>query len=92
MIGNFSTSNYSSVFGMVNYEFKMAEKVSIYPNIGIGYARLKQKNGGSNFGYQDGTEYRAGFITDYKFNKTVSLFFCANYKYSKYQINNVPEY
>jgi len=92
-IGNFSTSNYSSVFATVNYELKMAEKISIYPNLGVGYAMLRQKaGGGSNFGKQDGTEYRVGFITDYKFNKTLSLFFGANYIYSKYQINTAPEY
>lgn len=91
-MGNFNTSNYSSVFATVNYELKMAEKVSIYPNLGVGYAMLKQKSNGSNFGKQDGTEYRAGFITDYKFNKTLSLFFGANYIYSKFKINTAPEY
>lgn len=92
LMGNFNIANYSSVFGTVNYELKIAEKVSFYPNIGVGYAMLKQKAGSSNFGHQDGIEYRAGFITDYKFNKTVSLFFGANYIYSKYQINTAPEY
>lgn len=92
IMGNFNTSNYSSVFALVNYELKIAKKTSIYPNIGVGYAKLKQRNGSSNFGSQDGTEYRAGFITDYKFNKTISLFFGANYIYSKFQINTASEY
>lgn len=93
MMGNFNYSNYSSIFGNVNYEIEVAKNISFHPNIGIGYAFLRQKTAGVlHIQPQEGVEYRIGFVTDYKFNKTFSLFCGANYIYSKYEINTAPEY
>ena len=92
IMGNFNYSNYSSVFANVNYETKITENISFHPNVGIGHVFLKQKSPSVHFKPQEGVEYRIGFVTDYKFNNTVSLFFGANYIYSKYKINTAPEY
>jgi len=92
LTGEFGTSHNSSVFGTVNYEVRVTEKFSVHPNVGMGYAVLRNKDKGSNFGKQDGTEYRAGLITDFKFNKTISLIFGASYIYTKYEINTAPEF
>ena len=92
LIGNFNVSNYSSVFGTVNYEIKVLPKVSLYPNVGIGVAILHQKSGLDSYGYQQGTEYRAGLITDYKVSKNVSFFFGVNYIYAKLNMDTHPDF
>jgi hypothetical protein len=91
-IGNFNASNYSSVFGTLNYEIKVFDKVSVYPNVGIGAAILHQKSGFDSYGYQNGIEYRAGLISDYKISKNVSFFFGVNYIYSKLNMDTNPEF
>lgn len=92
IIGNFNATNYSSIFGTINYEVKAFEKVSLYPNIGIGAAILHQKSGFDSYGYQNGIEYRAGLITDYKVGKNVSIFLGVNYIYSKLNMDTYPNF
>jgi hypothetical protein len=92
LVGTFSTSNYTAVYGEFSYEYALSPKISLLPAIGFGYAGLQQINGNDRYGNQDGSEFRAGLMADYRVARKLSLFFGAKYIGSKLNMSTSPEF
>lgn len=91
LAGNFKNSRYWGLGPFVSYEVPLATRMSLWPEIGVGYAALKQQFTGERIADQEGIEFRAGVFADYKFNRYVSIFTGVSYLNSKMRISANPE-
>lgn len=91
-VGNIKNSNYSSFYGSIRYDIPIHSDFVIQPNIGFGSVNINQKTRKRSFGDQTGTEYRIGFLTDYKLNQSFSVFLGIHYIHSIFNVNTSAEY
>jgi len=82
LVGNFSTTNYTSANGTISYEVPLTSKISVLPDVGLGYVYISQRSSGRYFGAQEGNEVRAGMTADFKTNRLLTVFFSARYIHS----------
>ncbi len=90
--GNIRSSRYNSIYGLLGYEIPLSDKFYVQPYFGFGSVKLNFRTGNKDFGHQAGNDFRFGFNTDYKINKTLSTFVGLGYVFSKYNVNTAPEF
>lgn len=91
-IGNINRLNYSVIYGEIDYDIVVYNKLKVIPNVGYGYVNNKYKSGKRNFGSQEGTELRFGTLFNYNFTKTFSTFIGFNYVLTNLNIDTNKEY
>lgn len=91
-IGDINRLNFSVIYGEIDYDVIVYDKLKVIPNIGYGYVNNKYKSGKRNFGSQEGTELRLGTLINYNFTKTFSTFIGFNYVLTNLNINTNKEY
>jgi hypothetical protein len=92
MIGDIEKSNYTSVYGAISYDWALANKIHLFPDIGYGYAIVKLKSDDRKFGSQDGTEFRVGTTANYYISKSASLFLGVHFIHTSLQVNTNTAY
>ncbi|NMH29114.1 hypothetical protein [Flavobacterium silvaticum] len=91
LAGNFRHSNYWGLYPFVSYELPVHKYASIWPEAGLGYAKIKQTYSGERVSNQEGAEFRLSLFADYRFSRYFSIYTGANYIYSKMRIAANPE-
>lgn len=91
-IGDINRLNYSVIYGEIDYDAIVYEKLKVIPNIGYGYVNNKYKSGTRNFGSQEGTEFRLGTLVNYNFSNTFSTFIGFNYVFTNLNITTNKEF
>lgn len=93
MIGNIDHSNYTSFYGFISYDWRVAKKILLYPNIGYGGAKLQQKGSDSDlYGHQTGDEIRLGVIGTYEITPGTSIVLSAHYLHTFLEVKTNPEF
>lgn len=91
-VGDINRLNYSVIYGEIDYDIAIFNKLKVIPNIGYGYVNNKYKSDERNFGNQEGTEIRFGTFINYNFTKTFSTFIGLNYVLTDLNINTNKGY
>ncbi|WP_338378487.1 hypothetical protein [uncultured Flavobacterium sp.] len=91
-VGDINRLNYSVIYGEIDYDIVVYDKLKVIPNIGYGYVNNKYKSAKRNFGSQEGTEFRLGTSINYNFTKTFSTFIGFNYVLTDLNINTNKAY
>jgi len=91
-VGDINRLNYSVIYGEIDYDVVVYDKLKVIPNVGYGYVNNKYKSGKRNFGSQEGTEFRLGTSINYNFTKTFSTFIGFNYVLTDLNINTNKAY
>jgi len=92
MIGNIKNANYDSMYGYLSYDFQVADKIAMIPDVGYGGAGFSQRNSSRSFGSQNGNEYRAGLTGNYNFTEYSSVFVGLHFIHTSLDINTSPEF
>jgi hypothetical protein len=92
LVGNFTNSNYTAIYGDISYQFISAKKISVLGDVGAGYVGIQQARGAQHFGNQEGKEFRAGIFGDYRVAKRFSLFVGVHYIFAKLKMETNAEY
>lgn len=92
LVGPFDNSKYSSFYGLVSYTAKLADKTTLYPEVGIGYAKNKLGSNVDRYGHQDGVVFRGGVNTGFRVARKASFYVGAHFLYSKFSVNTNAAY
>ena len=92
MVGNITNSNYHALYGAVKYKFAASKQWEFYPDLGYGYAIIKQRSGRTKFGHQDGAELRLGFTANFKVSSNTSFFIGTHYIHNEFEIKTNGQY
>jgi hypothetical protein len=90
--GNYKSSRYNSVYGILGYDFKLSNDVKLQPYLGLGSVNLNFKTDTRGFGHQTGNDFRIGLNVDYKLDKTISAYGGFGYVSSSYDVKTAPEF
>jgi hypothetical protein len=92
MVANLNSSNYTSSYVFVGYEYEMQPKLRIFPNVGFGAGSLELESRNSRYGKQSGKEFRIGTFVDYKIGRTSYAFAGVHYIHNTFEVETAPEY